>query len=742
MKGYGFRGISCVFVSRLLSGLLILGSLLFGINESATAADFELKPGVLLIKHDRFALPVSLNCPEFIVDGKALGAGVPPSSVKGDIRKSTVEVTYPPIACAGAAQLEVKLFLEWSPKESILRKWASYRLMGEAKGNPLLTEIMLEKLDNTGRPVRMNPWRDQSYPVFMDGFFCGIEFPVASTRQEGATVILGHQPGLRLKAGPWHDSRKAVFGTAPAGEETREFKRYITAHHSRTKGVHLDYNSWWTSSAPYYTEAELVGLARTFEEKLYKPYGVGFDTFTIDMGWSNPQSIWEIDRKLFPQEFTNLQRAAEKMKTHLGLWISPSASYPTALDQNWAKSQGYETFDYPTWWPGRFLCLAGERYRGQFEARMLDVIKRFGVRQFKLDGCMFQCNAADHGHEPGPLSAEAVAEGVMKTYAAVHKAYPDVWLQTCSWGSNPSPWWLFEVDSVIASYGDDIVFGRVPSPVYRESHTSSRDFYNLQAAAISPVPIAFQEHHGFNHQTDEDFMNDAVVQTMRGSMFLAHYINPACMTDLRWRNLAVVLKWARKNAPILEETDPLLPATWLKKGVPPFTHEGVMPHDPYGYVHWKDSQGLVVIRNPWIMPTSYALKLDRAAGTPAGVKELSVVSLYPEIRLYGQGLGFGNTINVPLAPYETVLLSLKKGQSLRQVPPVAERIGGRIRVLSTSHELKRIELKGKESLGGQSAKALGRNPTRVMRSSRAKASMRLPRRRRYRGRAAWARTHS
>lgn len=716
MRSPSAGGTFCVLRGRMLLGLILLWGIALVMDAFTAPAwaagsrvDFEMQPGAVVLKHEGLAFLVSLNCPGFTLDGKTLGLGLSPSAVSGRLPKDVVTVTYPPIPC-GTEQLEVKLFLQWSARESILRKWAEYRLAGGA-ASPLLSEIILERFDTAGRAVKMNPWSGQSYPVFLNGLFLGIEFPCASTRLEGTTLTLGHLPGLRLKAGQSYRSRTAVYGTAPAGEEERTFKRYIVAHHSKHQGIHINYNSWWTSSVPYYTEPELLGLMKTFDENLYKPYGVSFDTFAIDLGWANPKTIWEIDPKLFPQGFTGLQQAAAAMKTKLGLWISPSANYPQALDEAWAKSQGYETFALPSWYPGTFLCMAGERYRSRFEARLLELVGKYHLRHLKLDGCQFQCTASGHGHEPGPLSAEAVAEGVIKTYAAVRKAAPDIWIEACSWGWNPSPWWFFHVDSTFGSYGDDVVFGRVPSPVYRECYTSSRDFYNLQGAALSPVPVAFQAPVGVIHQTDEDFMNDAVTVMMRGGLFLPFYVNPAFMNDLRWRNLARTIQWARKNAPALQETDPLLPESWRKKeGVPLFTSDGVMPREPYGYAHWQGGEGLVLIRNPWIVPTTYRLKLDRSTGTPNGAKGLTAVSLYPEVRLYGKSIGFGDTLNVPLAPYETVVLSLKPHQRLKNLPAVSERIGGQIRIVSKSSEVKRIDFHSTQTMGTQAGGGIGRNP--------------------------------
>ena len=355
------------------------------------------------------------------------------------------------------------------------------------------------------------------------------------------------------------------------------------------------------------------------------------------------------------------------------------------------------------------MCLAGERYRGRLEARLRDMVERYGVRMFKLDGMMEQCMAPDHGHEPGPLASEDVADGAIKTFASVRKAAPNLWLECTAWGGHASPWWLFHFDSVMGCVGDDIVFGRVPSPVYRESYTTSRDFYCLQGMAHSSVPIPFQDTLGLVHQTDEDFLNDGVNAFMRGNKFVSLYVNPSFMNDTRWKNMAGLIAWARKNAPVLEKTEPLQPASWLKSGVPPMTGAAVMPREPYGFAHWTASQGLVEIRNPWIQPASYALKLDRSMGTPAGISGFTAVSLYPEVRLYGRDLKAGDTLNIPLAPYETVVLSLAPQQVIKGMPAVAEVIGGRIRIAARHSEMKRIDPSQKDAMSGKAAGAPGQN---------------------------------
>ena len=141
----------------------------------------------------------------------------------------------------------------------------------------------------------------------------------------------------------------------------------------------------------------------------------------------------------------------------------------------------------------------------------------------------------------------------------------------------------------IGTFGDDAPAGRIPSPIYRESYTSARDFFNLQGAYLLPIPINAQEVLGIIHQTPEPFMNDAVVTVMRGHMFLPLYVNPKFMNDARWDALAGLLKWARNNAEVLDQTVPLLPASWRQGQAPRFSDEPTMPREPYGYAHVKNN---------------------------------------------------------------------------------------------------------------------------------------------------------
>jgi hypothetical protein len=648
----------------------------------------------VLLKSDGGQLSVSLRSPAFGFEAGSVG-GALPASIKGSLaRAEGLDVSYPAQAAVGSGQLEVRLRVQWSAAEGVLRKWAEFRVTGAA--SPLLLkEVVLEEAELAGQKPQLEGSGVQSYPAFWRGFFAGIEFPVAATRLEGGRVIVAHRPGWTLRNGEWHQSRKAVFGITSEGSERPQFARYIMGHRPKPNGLHVNYNSWWTSPAPFYKESDILKLMDEFERKLYKPYGVSFDTFCIDMGWAEPLSVWHIKKDLFPQEFSRIQSAAARMGSSLGLWISPSACYHDALNPTWARTN-LETF-CPAGAAGagsQMCCLGGERYATGFRTQLVNLVQRYGIRHVKLDGYCLECPESGHGHAPGALSSEAVAEGGIAAFEAVRKVQPEVWLESTCFGWNPSPWWLFYVNSVIGTFGDDAPHGRVPAPVYRESYTTGRDYYNLQGAARMPVPIVAQEVLGVIHQTKEPFMNDAVITALRGHAFLPLYLNPAYMDEGRWKALAQFLRWSRQNSPMLKETTPILPEAWRGDKVPHFAENGTMPRGPYGYAHWKGGKGLVALRNPWIAPQSIALRFDESLGAERGAKQFEVASLYPEPRLYGSGVRFGDTLQVPLAPYETVVLALEKKLKTRGLPKATDVVGKGVVVEKASRDFNRVEFEG------------------------------------------------
>ncbi|MEA4840217.1 MAG: hypothetical protein VB110_04330 [Bacteroidales bacterium] len=642
---------------------------------------FKIEPHRIVITNQNQVLAVSIDCPSFILEKQTIG-GYSPLKKYGDIRKSEKEpyrITYSPVKLQGGGQIDVQLFIQWSSKEKLLHKWVKYSVSGIE--NPvLLKEIILDRLETNDPSLSLPSSPGQSYPVFFPGFFAGVEFPVSSMRMESGRILMAHQPGLRMQPGKWYESKKTVYGVAQKGHEKEAFLSYIAANRPGKDEIHVNYNSWWSAPVPY-SETTMLELIKTFELKLFQPYGVSFNSFCIDMGWSDPKSIWSIDTLLFPKRFDNILQAARKMNTNLGLWISPSNMYsPESLDSHWAEQNGYETFVVDSArikGRGTVCCLGGERYSTLFCKRLVDIVKKYDIKQLKFDGYILSCPESDHGHEPGELSIEPTAEALAETCRQVHRVSPDTWIETTCMGGNPSPWWLFYANSVIGTFGGDLPEGRIPCPIYRESYTSARDFFNIQGATYIMTPISAQEVLGIDHQSMEPFANDAITTIMRGHLFLPLYINPVYMDGARWKMIADIITWARKNAPLIGNTNVLLPESWKNGRVPKFTDDAsTMPYEPYGYAHCVNNRGLIELRNPWIKNSKYILKIDSSTGFSKNAKNLNIVSIYPEVRIYARDIRYGDSINISLAPYETLVVSVSDNESLKGLSNATDLLSG------------------------------------------------------------------
>jgi hypothetical protein len=670
-----------------------------GTAAAAAQPSFEFQAGQLQVKNDGQVMTVSLQSPVLTVDGRQI-AGV--AAIGGTAKSSgenTWEISYPDIPLDASTHLEIKSYLQWSARESVLRRWSRMRT-ADGTAAPLLQEVVLDRVDLQGQEAWTHGTGEasnryvlaegpQSHPFFVTGQFMGIEFPVSATRCADGAVLLSHRPGRKLRPGEWYQTRTAIRGMAAAGEELARFQEYIQLNRPKPDGFHVNYNSWWTSPVPY-RETDIVGLMKRFEDGLYKAHGVAFDTFCIDMGWSNPKTLWGIDAQQFPDGFKPLQEAAAKMNSRLGLWISPSSYYPQALDNDWALSQGFEstTIRRADGQSQRLLCLGGKRYSAKFRETLVEMAAKFGVSHIKLDGINLECTEKDHGHEPGAESSEAIAEGLIEAVAAARQANPQLWAESTCFGYNPSPWWLFHVNSVIGTFGDDSPVGRVPCPVYRESGTTARDFFNLQGAQLLPVPTVGQEVLGIIHQTNDPLLNDAVMVVMRGHMFLPLYVNPKYMDDARWKSLAALLRWARQNADLLSNTRPLLPPSWQTGSLPHLTDAGTMPREPYGYAHVKGNKALIAVRNPWVAPQSYSITLSRQLGFTRELSNATAVRLYPEHQSCAKGLSFNDTLKVQLNPYETVVISLGDEPSAAVPSPPT---GPTLEAPRCEHRLERIQ---------------------------------------------------
>jgi hypothetical protein len=538
-----------------------------------------------------------------------------------------------------------------------------------ATGAPLVIQrVGLLELRLPGQTLKLMGPGNVSSPVFGDRIFAGIEHPAALCQAEGEQLYLAQHSYIKVGT-EWVALSAAVFGSSSSEDEAeygrealrRAFLRYLDTVRVKPADLHIHYNNWWTMPVPF-SEADVLANIAALKRGLAGPwYRLGgprffFDSYAMDMGWSDPHTVWEVDRAHYPAGFRTIGKALAAVHARPGLWVSPSSCYPPALDNDWLEANGYETLTRQP--GGRYACLAlGGRYQRAFKEAVLRHAREGNLGHVKFDGLVWPCETATHGHPTGIESMQPIAEGLMDVFDALRQAAPTIALEPTCLGYWPSPWWLMHTPYVIGPFGDDCPNGRSPCPEWIEALTTGRDVANLQGRDAFLLPSAALECFDIIVQSPGDVENHGVMAVARGHGFQSTYINPKYMDADEWRFFADLMRWARANREFLQEPLPV--------GGDPAQRQA------YGYAYRAPGREMVFARNPWIEPAS--LDLPQQPGAPARDVRL----LYPRREVLGRTAAGVPLPALSLGPYELAVLeavpvtATTAAAALGVPPPVA-----------------------------------------------------------------------
>ena len=171
-------------------------------------------------------------------------------------------------------------------------------------------------------------------------------------------------------------------GRLRTGRGARRFLAYIEDVRLAPPRWVACHNSWWTLPLRIGREEHLT-LARELAARLQRDHGVFFDIFATDEGWTDPHTIWEVDRHNLPDGFDDIRAIVEGAGGKLGLWMSPSGTYPRSLDYAWAEQNGYFVVQ-----PGnnrgaddrKGVSLASPKYRRKVNEQLRKLIRRTASR--------------------------------------------------------------------------------------------------------------------------------------------------------------------------------------------------------------------------------------------------------------------------------------------------------------------------------------------------------------------------
>ncbi len=358
-------------------------------------------------------------------------------------------------------------------------------------------------------------------------------------------------------------------------------------------------NSWYDLG--YFTpygEADALDRVNTFGRELTQKRGVVLDSFLFDDGWDNHKSLWKFNEG-FPDGFTKVKSAAESYGADPGVWMSPWGGYaePKKERIEFGKAAGYEIVDDG-------YALSGPRYYAGFRDVCLEMIRKYGINQFKFDGTG-NANSVFKGSQ-----FDSDFDAAIHLIGELRAAKPALFVNLTT-GTWPSPFWLMYADSIWRGGDDDWTAGVGP---YRERWITYRDadtyqrvvqngpLYPLNSLMLHGLIYA-QHHKQLKADPGNDFRNEVRSYFGTGTQLQEMYITPSLLSQANWDDLAEAAKWSRANANVLKDTH------WVG-GNPAWL-------EVYGWASWAPEKAILVLRNPSDKPQTMRLKLKDVLELPS-----------------------------------------------------------------------------------------------------------------------------
>jgi hypothetical protein len=458
-----------------------------------------------------------------------------------------------------------------------------------------ITRISL--IDATAPEMRLTGTVKGS-PMTAGNFFLGFEHPLSTNsvvHEHGEADI---ERVLPLRAGQTV-RYSSVVGVAAPGQMRRDFLAYIERERAHPYRTFLHYNSWYDIGYENpYTQDEAVDRINIFGRELHDKRGVTLDSFMFDDGWDDLQGMWTI-RKDFKNGFLPLKDAAAKYGTAPGVWLSPWGGYAEAKQERVAegKREGYEIEN------GGF-ALSGAKYYARFHEVCMEMVKQYGVNQFKFDGT----GNADTVVKGSAFDSDF--DAAIHLISDLRQVKPDLYINLTT-GTYPSPFWLMYADSIWRG-GEDHSFAGVGTERERWITYRDADVYNDVVKQGSLYPLNSLMLHGliygqsaYHLSTDpgSDFKNEVRDYFGTGTQLQEMYVTPSLLKPADWDVLAEAAKWSRRNAAVLKDThwvggDP----RWLAA---------------YGWASWTPKKAILTLRNPSDKPQDFRLDVGQAFELPA-----------------------------------------------------------------------------------------------------------------------------
>ncbi len=438
-------------------------------------------------------------------------------------------------------------------------------------------------------------------PLVAGDIFAGFEHPLSQCAVGAGRARCTLDRSLPLKPGA-PVTYSSVIGVAPAGQMRRAFLYYVERERAHPYRTFLHYNSWYDLGYfGKYDENGALDRVNAFGTELNKKRGVTLSSYLFDDGWDDPGTLWKFNSG-FPNGFTNVRKAAEQYGAEPGVWMSPWGGYGKPRRERIAagSAAGYEIVD-------NGFALSGPKYYRLFRDTCLDMIRRYGVNQFKFDGTG-NANRVVQGSQ-----FDSDFDAAINLIGELRAEKPDLYVNLTT-GTYPSPFWLRYADSIWRG-GEDNSFAGVGTSrerwiTYRDADTFADvvlrgPLYPLNSLMLHGLIYA-RSAKDLDSDPGSDFRNEIRSYFGTGTQLQEMYVTPSLLSPADWDNLAEAANWSRANADVLVDSH------WI--GGDPAQLE------VYGWASWSPKKGILVLRNPSDKPQSISLDIQQTFELPSAAQ--------------------------------------------------------------------------------------------------------------------------
>jgi len=257
-----------------------------------------------------------------------------------------------------------------------------------------------------------------------------------------------------MSAGEKLSAPRVFLGLAQGDRE----QAFLTARHYMQRHVFAPpLKNWpWVVYDFWATDAEGVQDALLHEVDFAAKLGA--DVFVHDASWYSGSSRkgtgdwgcglgnYTEDREKFPMGLAAMSRKVHGAGMKFGLWVGPnvvdSRLVGTTIPKHWtAQLEGKDLTLHPDGWESSAtqVCLGCREYIDFLKDKLTRIVRELDLNWLKWDNSGIprlpaNCDRTDHGHQLGDASYAALI-GQYEIFDHLHRAFPDLVLEQCGYGS-------------------------------------------------------------------------------------------------------------------------------------------------------------------------------------------------------------------------------------------------------------------------------------------------------------------